>query len=176
MLRVLETKAAAADAAIAVTSAAKQHGFIRLPYSVHRSAYGWIPIPVASIKNGKGPRILLMAGNHGDEYEGQVAPASSSAWDPTQLPPVGPGEASLVRRPLSTLDDLVFGKDRLSPLECVDDRLFRRYAVVHYVKLGDAEDVLSVDLRDRRVVGLVDRQRRNRSAPAECARCGAGLR
>jgi hypothetical protein len=51
----------------------KQHGFIRLPYSVHRSAYGWIPIPVASIKNGKRPRILLMAGNHGDEYEGQVA-------------------------------------------------------------------------------------------------------
>jgi Succinylglutamate desuccinylase / Aspartoacylase family len=35
--------------------------------------YGWIPIPVASIKNGNGPRILLMAGNHGDEYEGQVA-------------------------------------------------------------------------------------------------------
>ena len=51
----------------------KQHGFIRLPYSVHRSAYGWIPIPVACVKNGAGPRILLMAGNHGDEYEGQVA-------------------------------------------------------------------------------------------------------
>jgi uncharacterized protein len=51
----------------------KRHGFIRLPYSVHRSAYGWIPIPVACIKNGDGPRVLLMAGNHGDEYEGQVA-------------------------------------------------------------------------------------------------------
>ena len=51
----------------------KQHGFIRLPYSVHRSAYGWIPIPVACVKNGAGPRVLLMAGNHGDEYEGQVA-------------------------------------------------------------------------------------------------------
>jgi len=51
----------------------KQTGFLRLPYSVHRSAYGWIPIPIASIGNGKGPRILLMAGNHGDEYEGQVA-------------------------------------------------------------------------------------------------------
>jgi predicted deacylase len=49
------------------------HGFIRLPYSVHRSAYGWIPIPVACIKNGDGPRVLLMAGNHGAEYEGQVA-------------------------------------------------------------------------------------------------------
>ena len=53
--------------------AGKQHGFIRLPHSVHRSAYGWIPIPVACIKNGDGPRILLIAGNHGDEYEGQVA-------------------------------------------------------------------------------------------------------
>jgi predicted deacylase len=51
----------------------KEHGFIRLPYSVHRSAYGWIPIPVVCIKNGDGPRVLLMGGNHGDEYEGQVA-------------------------------------------------------------------------------------------------------
>jgi uncharacterized protein len=51
----------------------KQYGFVRLPYSVHRSAYGWIPIPVACIKSGTGPRVLLMAGNHGDEYEGQVA-------------------------------------------------------------------------------------------------------
>jgi len=50
----------------------KQHGFLRLPHSVNRSAYGWIPIPVASIKNGSGPRVLVMAGNHGDEYEGQI--------------------------------------------------------------------------------------------------------
>jgi uncharacterized protein len=49
------------------------HGFLRLPHSVHRSAYGWIPIPVVSIRNGDGPTLLLMAGNHGDEYEGQVA-------------------------------------------------------------------------------------------------------
>lgn len=55
----------------------KQVGFLRLPHSVHRSAYGWIPIPIVSIGNtggsGNGPRVLLMAGNHGDEYEGQVA-------------------------------------------------------------------------------------------------------
>ena len=51
----------------------KQEGFLRLPYSVHRSAYGWIPIPIICIKNGGGPRVLLVAGNHGDEYEGQVA-------------------------------------------------------------------------------------------------------
>jgi predicted deacylase len=51
----------------------KQVGFLRLPHSVHRSAYGWIPIPIACIRNGPGPRVLLMAGNHGDEYEGQIA-------------------------------------------------------------------------------------------------------
>lgn len=51
----------------------KQTGFIRVPHSVHRSAYGWLPIPVASFRNGPGPRVLLMAGNHGDEWEGQVA-------------------------------------------------------------------------------------------------------
>jgi predicted deacylase len=51
----------------------RQTGFLRLPYSVHRSAYGWIPIPIAAIGNGAGPRVLLMAGNHGDELEGQVA-------------------------------------------------------------------------------------------------------
>lgn len=53
----------------------KQVGFLRLPHSVHRSAYGFIPIPVACIRNGAGPRVLLMAGNHGDEYEGQIAHA-----------------------------------------------------------------------------------------------------
>ncbi len=50
----------------------KQMGYLRLPHSVHRSAYGWLPIPVASVKNGSGPKVVLMAGNHGDEYEGQV--------------------------------------------------------------------------------------------------------
>jgi uncharacterized protein len=53
----------------------KQVGFLRLPHSVHRSAYGWIPIPIACIRNGDGPRVLLIAGNHGDEYEGQIAHA-----------------------------------------------------------------------------------------------------
>ena len=50
----------------------KQVGVLHLPYSVTRSGYGMIDIPVAVIKNGDGPSVLLMAGNHGDEYEGQV--------------------------------------------------------------------------------------------------------
>ena len=51
----------------------KQMGYLRLPHSVHRSAYGWIPFPIACIRNGDGPVMFLSAGVHGDEYEGQIA-------------------------------------------------------------------------------------------------------
>ncbi|MSP48559.1 MAG: deacylase [Alphaproteobacteria bacterium] len=51
----------------------KQTGYLHLPHSVTRSAYGTIAIPCAIIRNGAGPSTLLMAGNHGDEYEGQIA-------------------------------------------------------------------------------------------------------
>jgi predicted deacylase len=51
----------------------KQIGWLNLPYSVTRSAYGNVRIPVCVVANGKGPTVLLMAGNHGDEYEGQIA-------------------------------------------------------------------------------------------------------
>ena len=57
---------------IDLDSNGKHTGYLRLPHSVHRSAYGWIPIPIASVRNGDGPVVLIMAGNHGDEYEGQV--------------------------------------------------------------------------------------------------------
>jgi hypothetical protein len=51
----------------------KQVSWLRLPHSSNTSAYGWIAIPIAVIRNGDGPTVLLTAGNHGDEYEGQVA-------------------------------------------------------------------------------------------------------
>jgi len=51
----------------------KQSDYLRLPHSVNRSAYGWLPVPLVSIRNGAGPTVLLMSGVHGDEYEGQVA-------------------------------------------------------------------------------------------------------
>lgn len=50
----------------------KQVDWLHLPHSVTRSAYGAIPIPIAVIRNGEGPTVFLMAGNHGDEYEGQI--------------------------------------------------------------------------------------------------------
>ncbi|MGY5795616.1 succinylglutamate desuccinylase/aspartoacylase family protein len=51
----------------------KQTDCLRLPISTDLSAYGWIPIPTICLKNGDGPTALLIAGTHGDEYEGQIA-------------------------------------------------------------------------------------------------------
>ncbi len=50
----------------------KRIGNLNLSFSDNRHAFDTIPIPIAVIKNGIGPTILLTAGNHGDEYEGQV--------------------------------------------------------------------------------------------------------
>lgn len=51
----------------------KRTGYLRVPHSVHRSAYGWLPVPVTVIRNGEGPTLVMAGGNHGDEYEGQIA-------------------------------------------------------------------------------------------------------
>jgi predicted deacylase len=51
----------------------KQLGVLSLPFSSDDSAYGRIQVPIVNLKNGGGSRVLLVAGNHGDEYEGQIA-------------------------------------------------------------------------------------------------------
>ena len=50
----------------------KQVDWLYLPHSVTRSAYGALAIPITVIRNGDGPTVFLMSGNHGDEYEGQI--------------------------------------------------------------------------------------------------------
>ena len=66
-------RATAVRADIDLDAPGKRFGHVRVPYSSHESAYGWIPIPIAVIRGGPGPDVLLTAGNHGDEYEGQIA-------------------------------------------------------------------------------------------------------
>ena len=51
----------------------RQTGYLRVPHSTHRSAYGWIGVPTVCLQNGDGPTVLMIAGCHGDEYEGQIA-------------------------------------------------------------------------------------------------------
>ena len=51
----------------------RQTGFLHLPHSPHSDAWGTVAIPIAIIANGRGPTVLAMGGNHGDEYEGPIA-------------------------------------------------------------------------------------------------------
>ena len=60
-------------------SEGKTTGYVRVPYSSDRSAYGFIAVPIAVIGQGDGPTALLMAGSQGDEYEGQIALARVAA-------------------------------------------------------------------------------------------------
>jgi len=50
----------------------KQVGFVDIPHSPHEDAWGATRIPLAVIRNGEGPTVILQAGNHGDEYEGPI--------------------------------------------------------------------------------------------------------
>ncbi|MBR1268284.1 succinylglutamate desuccinylase/aspartoacylase family protein [Bradyrhizobium sp. AUGA SZCCT0222] len=50
----------------------KWSGHLSIPFSIDRSPYFQVKIPIFRIRNGAGPRVLLMAGNHGDEYEGEI--------------------------------------------------------------------------------------------------------
>ncbi|WP_422368688.1 deacylase [Pelagibius sp.] len=50
----------------------KSADVLRIPYSTTRSAYGCLPIPFINVRGGDGPCAVFFAGNHGDEYEGQV--------------------------------------------------------------------------------------------------------
>ena len=64
----------------------KRHGYVRVPLSSHESAYGFVPIPIIVVAGASGPTTLLTGGNHGDEYEGEVALAElSRTLDPADL-------------------------------------------------------------------------------------------
>ena len=61
-----------ASTSIDFDKAGKQIGFVNIPHSPHEDAWGATRIPIAVIKNGAGPTVILQAGNHGDEYEGPI--------------------------------------------------------------------------------------------------------
>ncbi|MBN36523.1 MAG: hypothetical protein CMM46_17435 [Rhodospirillaceae bacterium] len=50
----------------------KRAGFVDLDHSDSEHAFSSIRVPIGVLVGGDGPTILLTAGNHGDEYEGQI--------------------------------------------------------------------------------------------------------
>jgi predicted deacylase len=51
----------------------KQHGHLFIPYSHNLGGWANLMVPITVIASGTGPTVLVMAGNHGDEYPGQIA-------------------------------------------------------------------------------------------------------
>jgi predicted deacylase len=51
----------------------KQQGFLQVPWSHNLGGWANIFIPCNIVARGTGPTVLILAGNHGDEYQGQIA-------------------------------------------------------------------------------------------------------
>lgn len=51
----------------------KQQGFLQVPYSHNLGGWANVMIPTTSVSHGDGPTVLVLGGNHGDEYQGQIA-------------------------------------------------------------------------------------------------------
>ena len=51
----------------------KQQGFLQIPYSHNLGGWANVMIPITVVSAGKGPTALILGGNHGDEYQGQIA-------------------------------------------------------------------------------------------------------
>ena len=59
--------------ALNLDSSGKQQGFMQVPYSHNLGGWANVMIPMTVIANGPGPTVLVLGGNHGDEYQGQIA-------------------------------------------------------------------------------------------------------
>jgi predicted deacylase len=123
----------------------KQTGFLRLFHSTHDSAYGFLPIPIVVVRNGEGPTAFFSSGNHGDEYEGQVALTNLVKWlDPSMIRgrviilPMANYPAALAGRRVSPIDDL--NMNRVFPGD-PDGTVTRQIA--HYI---DSELIPLADL------------------------------
>lgn len=97
----------------------KQVGYLRAPASTNQSAWGSVLVPVAVVKNGEGPTVLFVGGNHGGEYEGPVALLKLiRGLEPEQV------QGRVIVLPALNLPAVAAGQ-RLSPLDNKDmNRVF----------------------------------------------------
>ena len=91
--------------------AGKQVGFLMIPHSPNDDAWGVTRIPLAVIQNGSGPTVVLEAGNHGDEYEGQIAIGELiRELDPGRV------QGRLILMPANNVHAVIAGQ-RVSPVD-----------------------------------------------------------
>jgi predicted deacylase len=61
------------ECTIDLSGPGRRVGRLEIPKSTNTGGWAHQFVPIASISGGDGPTALVMGGNHGDEYEGQVA-------------------------------------------------------------------------------------------------------
>ena len=89
----------------------KQVGYLMIPHSPHDDAWGVTRVPIAVIANGKGPTVIIEGGNHGDEYEGQIAICDLiRTIDPGQV------QGRLILMPTTNVHAVISGA-RTSPVD-----------------------------------------------------------
>lgn len=54
----------------------KDAGYLIVGDSTNNSGWTAYNVPIIKFSNGSGPTVLVLGGNHGDEYEGQIAASS----------------------------------------------------------------------------------------------------
>ncbi len=91
-----------------------QHGFLKLPYSSNKSAWGAVMIPITQLKNGNGPTALLTGANHGDEYEGPIA-----LFDLASRKNIDDIQGRVIIIPAMNYPAFVSG-DRVSPIDSIN--------------------------------------------------------
>jgi predicted deacylase len=63
----------AVSCTIDLAAPGKQIGRLQFPKINDTAGWGYSFVPIATIANGDGPTVLVSGGNHGNEYEGQIA-------------------------------------------------------------------------------------------------------
>jgi len=89
----------------------KQVGFLMIPHSPNDDAWGVTRVPLAVIRHGTGPTVILEGGNHGDEYEGPIVISELiHALDPGEL------QGCLILMPANNVHAATAGQ-RTSPVD-----------------------------------------------------------
>ncbi len=68
-----KSRASLVDTSVDLEAPGRQNGDIRVQWSDNTIPLGFHPVPIVTVANGRGPTALLMAGVHGDEFEGPCA-------------------------------------------------------------------------------------------------------
>jgi predicted deacylase len=66
------------SASFDMNSLGKDSGYLSIGNSTNESGWANFQVPIIKIANGVGRTMLVLGGNHGDEYEGQIAASSLS--------------------------------------------------------------------------------------------------